>query len=102
MLNCDNKECFNNDPTNTLLCDRCLEHLLMDKLSIDDIYDMFVDTKQILDQEGLFKKIITTIDPELIIDDQFDKEVEMFKENLFDIFNSIMRAKIAKDSSHDQ
>ena len=58
---------------------------------------MFIDTKAILEQEGLFEEILKTIDPELAEAPDLEESVKDFKNNLFHIFNRIMQEKMANE-----
>lgn len=97
MIICQNEGCFFNNPANAVMCDDCLKYILLEHMSMEDLYEMFVDTKEVLDQEGLFEDILRVIDPELAADPNIKENIQGFKDNLFDIFNTIMKEKMANE-----
>lgn len=97
MFRCDDPTCFNNNPENELMCDKCLETTL-EKMSIENLYDMYVETKNLLDNEEEFEELIKTIAPEEA-ENVNKQSIKEFKESLFDVFNAIMQTKAEVDKN---
>lgn len=84
MDNCDNKACFNHDQSNPLMCDDCLE-AMFDSMTIDEMYELYNLTNEMLADGGLLSVLIGNIE---------EGGLQQYRENLFNIFNRIMRTKI--------
>lgn len=93
---CDIKDCYTNNPNSLYICDDCLDDLLMNELSMDEVYELYVLANDILSEEEGFKdfmKMAAKIEKVSIDDEQLQNDMENFKNNLFDIFNGIMKTK---------
>lgn len=95
MIKCTDETCFNNDPSNKYLCESCFNHFMVDGMTLEDLYEMYIGVKEILDQRGVFEDIVKAIDPDMAMEDGFKEDLENFRKNLFNIFNDIMQTKIA-------
>lgn len=100
MKECSDPNCFSNDFDSLYMCDSCLEELLMNGMTMDDVYELYTTTKDMLEDGGTFEifvKLASAAEGKDMTDDIMRKELSGFRENLFDIFNDIMQTKIAKD-----
>ena len=87
MIKCKDKTCFNNDLNNPFMCDSCLNKFL-DQMSIEEAYELYALTNAVLADGGLFETLVGRVE---------DGGVHQYRENLFDMFNKIMRGKLNSD-----
>lgn len=85
LINCKNPECFSFNRTTLQFCHKCSE-ILVNKLSIDELYDMFYETDAALTY--------------IIYNDPHEDErisAEKCKKELHNVINRLMLLKIKKD-----
>lgn len=102
MKECNDPNCFSNNFDSLYMCDSCLEELLMNGMTMDDVYELYTATKEMLEDGGTFEvfvKLATAAEGKEVTDASLRKELSDFRENLFEIFNDIMQTKIEKESN---
>ena len=83
---CDNADCYNFDRDNMIFCDGCLDEVL-DKLTIDDLYDIYCSVDQRLNEciiDGENHDLLTK---------QGKKSIIKTKKKWFKIMNDLMNKK---------
>ena len=100
MVECTDTNCFTNDPDSPFMCDDCLNDLLVNKMTMDEVYEMYAIVKELLADDGTFEalaKLFAASEGEDMTEMQLREELQGSKHTMFSIFNNIMKDKLEEE-----